>query len=442
MMMCIREGEDNMYYFIGIKGAGMSALAVILKQLGNDVCGSDLDKHFFTEEELIKNNIPMYVYNKDNITNLDKNYTIIRGASIKDNHEELVEARNLGFKILEYNEMLGIMTEDFKTICVAGCHGKTTTTNMVALAFKNQGINYLIGDGTGSALVDNRYFALEACEYQRHFLAYHPYYAIITNIDLDHVDYYKNIDDIIDAFTEYSNNASYMVIANGDDENVRKIKFKKDVVYYGLNDNNDVRATNIVYNSDGISFDINCYGHFDLPIFGEGQLMDAIAVITLCYLEKLDYKEVHNNLKEFVGAKRRFTEKVVGNNIIIDDYAHHPKEVDTTISAIKQKYPDKKIVIIFQPHTYSRTKEFASELVNVFNKVDATYLLDIHPAREKQEDYPGITSEMIINNLDNGYHINLNEASKLSKYDNTVFAFMSPNDIDEIEEDLIELLKK
>ena len=431
-----------MYYFIGIKGAGMSALAVILKQLGNDVCGSDLDKHFFTEEELIKNNIPMYVYNKDNITNLDKNYTIIRGASIKDNHEELVEARNLGFKILEYNEMLGIMTEDFKTICVAGCHGKTTTTNMVALAFKNQGINYLIGDGTGSALVDNRYFALEACEYQRHFLAYHPYYAIITNIDLDHVDYYKNIDDIIDAFTEYSNNASYMVIANGDDENVRKIKFKKDVVYYGLNDNNDVRATNIVYNSDGISFDINCYGHFDLPIFGEGQLMDAIAVITLCYLEKLDYKEVHNNLKEFVGAKRRFTEKVVGNNIIIDDYAHHPKEVDTTISAIKQKYPDKKIVIIFQPHTYSRTKEFASELVNVFNKVDATYLLDIHPAREKQEDYPGITSEMIINNLDNGYHINLNEASKLSKYDNTVFAFMSPNDIDEIEEDLIELLKK
>ena len=198
-----------MYYFIGIKGAGMSALAVILKQLGNTVVGSDLDKHFFTEEELVKNNIPMYVYNKDNISNLDKNYTIIKGASIKEDHEELVEAKKLGFKILEYNEMLGIMTSDFKTICVAGCHGKTTTTNMLALALKNQGVNYLIGDGSGSALSDNRYFALEACEYQRHFLAYHPYYAIITNIDLDHVDYYKNMDDIIDAFTEYSNNASY-----------------------------------------------------------------------------------------------------------------------------------------------------------------------------------------------------------------------------------------
>ena len=431
-----------MYYFIGIKGAGMSALAVILKQLGNTVCGSDLDKHFFTEEELIKNNIPMYVYNKDNISKLDKNYTIIRGASIKDDHEELVEAVKLGFKIIEYHEMLGILTENFKTICVAGCHGKTTTTNMLALALKNQGVNYLIGDGTGSALADNKYFALEACEYKRHFLAYHPYYAIITNVDLDHVDYYKDIDDIIDAFTDYSNNASYMVIANGDDENVRKIKFKQKVVFYGLNDNNDVRASNIVYNSDGISFDINCYGHFDLPIYGEGQLMDAIAVITLCYMEKIDYREVLNNLKEFVGAKRRFSERVVGNNIIIDDYAHHPKEVETTVMAIKQKYPDKKVVIIFQPHTFTRTKEFAMDLVKVFNEVDASYLLDIHPAREKQEDYPGVTSDMIISKLNNGYHINIDEASKLSKYDNTVFAFMSPNDISKLEDDLIELLKK
>ncbi len=443
MKMNIEEGEeDSMYYFIGIKGAGMSALAVILKQLGNNVSGSDLDKHFFTEEELIKNNIPMYVYNKDNISKLDKNVTIIRGASIKDNHEELVEAKKLGFKIVDYHEMLGILTNDFKTICVAGCHGKTTTTNMLALALRDEGVNYLVGDGTGSALLDNKYFALESCEYQRHFLAYHPYYAIITNIDLDHVDYYKNIDDIIDAFTEYSNNASYMVVANGDDENVRKIKFKQKVVYYGINDNNDVRATNIAYKSDGISFDINCYGHFDLPIYGEGQLMDAIAVITLCYLERIDYKEVHNNLKEFVGAKRRFSERVVGNNVIIDDYAHHPKEVETTIMAIRQKYPNKKIVTIFQPHTFTRTKEFASDLVDAFSKVDASYFLDIHPAREKQEDYPNITSDIIISKLDNGYHININEAFELSKYDNTVFAFMSPNDVSKLENDLIELLKK
>ena len=177
-----------MYYFIGIKGTGMSALAVILKQLGNTVMGSDIDKHFFTEEELIKNNIPFYTYNEDNIK---ENYTIIKGASIKEDNAELIKAKELKLKIYEYNEMVGELTKDFKTICIAGCHGKTTTTNMMSLAFRNQGINYLIGDGTGYADRDNAFFALESCEYQRHFLAYHPYYAVITNIDLDHVDYFK-----------------------------------------------------------------------------------------------------------------------------------------------------------------------------------------------------------------------------------------------------------
>ena len=430
-----------MYYFIGIKGTGMSALAVILKQLDTTVSGSDVDKHFFTEEELIKNNIPFYVYNADNIDKLNKDITIIKGASIKDDNIELVRAKELELKILEYNEMVGILTDNFKTICVAGCHGKTTTTNMLALALRDAGVNYLIGDGTGSALRENQYFALEACEYQRHFLAYHSYYAIITNIDLDHVDYYKDINDVIDAYTSYANNASKMVIANGDDPYTRTMKLKKDVVYYGLGEENDVRASNIEYKSDGISFDVNGYGHFDLPIYGEHQLLDALAVITLCYLERVDYREVYNNLKEFRGAKRRFTEKIVGNNIIIDDYAHHPNEVKATINAIKQKYPDKKIVIIFQPHTYTRTKEFANDLINVFNNADASYILDVHPAREKQEDYPDITSDIIISKLDNGYHINIDESSKLKDYDNTVFAFMSPNDISKLEDDLIKELE-
>ena len=137
-----------MYYLIGIKGTGMSSLAVILKQLGNDVCGSDVDKHFFTESGLIKNNIPFYVYNADNIK---EGYTIIKGASIKDDNEELIKAKELGLKIYEYNEMVGLLTKEFETICVAGCHGKTTTTSMLALALRNRGVNYLIGAGTGSA---------------------------------------------------------------------------------------------------------------------------------------------------------------------------------------------------------------------------------------------------------------------------------------------------
>lgn len=428
-----------MYYFIGIKGSGMSALAVILKQLGHNVSGSDIEKHFFTETGLIENDIPFFGFSESNIK---KGMTIIKGASIKEDNVELIKARELKLEIYEYNEMVGILSRQFKTICVAGCHGKTTTTNMLSVALNTKGVSYLIGDGTGYANKESEYFALESCEYQRHFLAYTPYYAIITNIDLDHVDYFKDIDDVVDAYTSYANNAIKKVIAYGDDPYTRKMKLKKDIIYYGLEDNNDVVAKNVVYHSNGISFDIDNYGHFDLPLYGKHQLLDCLAVITVCMEENLDFEEVSNNLKNFKGAKRRFTEKQVGNNIIIDDYAHHPNEVKATIEAIRQKYQDKKLVIIFQPHTFSRTKEFANTLVDVFNMADSAYLLDIHPAREREEDYPNITSNMIIEKLNNGYHLNMDEASKLSSYDNTVFAFMSPNDISKLESDLEELLNK
>lgn len=427
-----------MYYFIGIKGAGMSALAVIMKKLGNIVSGSDIGKHFFTEEGLIQNNIPFYEYNENNIK---EDYIIIKGASIKEDNVELIKAKELSLKIYEYNEMVAELTKQFKTICIAGCHGKTTTTNMFSLALKDRGVSYLIGDGTGTANIDDKYFALESCEYKRHFLLYQPYYAVITNIDLDHVDYYKDMSDIIDAYTSYANNATKKIIAYGDDPYTRKMKVNKPIIFFGTEENNDVRAINIEYKESGISFDVENYGHFDLPLYGKHQLLDALAVISVCIEEKIPKEEVEGNLKNFTGAKRRFTETIVGNNILIDDYAHHPNEVNATIEAIKQKYPDKKIVIIFQPHTFTRTKEFYKDLITVFNKADASFILDIHPARERQEDYPEITSNLIIDEVNNGYHINLDEADKLLKYDNTVFAFMSPNDISKLEKDLETKLK-
>ncbi len=428
-----------MYYFIGIKGAGMSALAVILKQLGHEVMGSDVEKHFFTESELIYNHITILKYDEKNI---HEQMTIIKGASIKEDNVEVRKARELGLEILEYNEMVGKLSEKFKTICVAGCHGKTTTTNLLSLAFQNHKIAYLIGDGTGSAKAEDVYFALESCEYQRHFLAYHPYIAIITNIDLDHVDYFKDIYDVVDAYTSYANKASSLIVAYGEDPYTRKMKVERPIKFYGLEENDDVQAKNVVFHQTGISFDIDNYGHFDLPLFGKHQLLDVLAVLTVCIEENLPYEEVYTNLKKFVGARRRFTEKKVGENIIIDDYAHHPNEVKATIEAIRQKYPNKKLIIIFQPHTFTRTKEFANDLVKLFKEVDASYLLEIHPARERQEDYPDVTSEMITSQLENSYLIGLNDAEKLSQYDNAVFAFMSPNDISKLEEDLEELLKK
>ena len=432
-----------MYHFVGIKGAGMSSLAQIMKKLGYDVQGSDIDKHFFTEQGLIENNIKFFPYSEDNIK---ENMKIVKGESIKDDNIEIVKAKELGLDIYSYVEMVGKLTKKFKTICIAGCHGKTTTTSMASLVLNNiKGANYLIGDGTGYANESNEFFILESCEYKRHFLEYSPYYAIITNIDLDHVDYYKDIDDVIDAYREFANKASKMVIACGDDSYTHSLDINPPIFYYGIDDDNDIKAININYKEDGTSFEVevegNYYGFFDLPIYGKHMLLDALAVIAVCYYERIEAKEVSKILKTFKGAKRRFSQTKVNDSIIIDDYAHHPNEVKATIKAIKQKYPNKKIVAVFQPHTFTRTKEFASDLVKVFSGVDKAFIMDIHPARERQEDYPDVTSNIIIDELENGYHINIDEANKLYEEKDAVYVFMSPNDISKLEKDLIEMLK-
>lgn len=433
-----------MYHFVGIKGTGMSSLAQIMNELGYEVNGSDIEKHFFTEEGLIARNIEITTYDESNIK---EGMIIIKGASIKDDNPEIVKAEELGLKIYTYNEFLGKLTEKFKSICIAGCHGKTTTTAMASLVLNEiKGVNYLIGDGTGYAHEGNEFFILESCEYKRHFLSYHPYYAVITNIDLDHVDYYKDIDDVIDAYREFANSAEKMVIACGDDPYTHTLEINPPIFYYGLDEDNDIKAINVNYKEDGTSFEVevegNYYGFFDLPIYGKHQLLDALAVISICYYERMDAKEVNKIFKTFKGAKRRFTETVVGESVVIDDYAHHPNEMKSTLKAIAQKYPKKKVVAIFQPHTFSRTDEFKEEFAKVLNMADKSFVMDIHPAREAQEDYPGVTSDLIIDNLENGDHINIDEADKLYEEKDAVFVFMSPNDIKSLEEDLIKKLEE
>lgn len=433
-----------MYHFVGIKGTGMSSLAQIMNELGYEVNGSDIEKHFFTEEGLIARNIEITTYDASNIK---EGMIIIKGASIKDDNPEIVKAEELNLKIYTYNEFLGKLTEKFKSICIAGCHGKTTTTAMASLVLNEiKGVNYLIGDGTGYAHEGNEFFILESCEYKRHFLSYHPYYAVITNIDLDHVDYYKDIDDVIDAYREFANSAEKMVIACGDDPYTHTLEINPPIFYYGLDEDNDIKAINVNYKEEGTSFEVevegNYYGFFDLPIYGKHQLLDALAVISICYYERIDAKEVNKIFKTFKGAKRRFTETVVGDSVVIDDYAHHPNEMKSTLKAIAQKYPKKKVVAIFQPHTFSRTDEFKEEFVKVLNMADKAFVMDIHPAREAQEDYPGVTSDLIIDNLENGEHINIDEADKLYNEKDAVFVFMSPNDIKSLEEDLIKKLEE
>lgn len=431
-----------MYYLIGIKGTGMSALAQILFDLGYEVMGSDKPDHFFTEKPLIERGIKILPFNKDNIK---EDMFIVQGNAFSDTHEEVVRAKELNLKIYTYQEMVGKLTKMFNTITVAGCHGKTTTSAMLSHVLNNiVGANYLIGDGSGYAIKENNYFVLEACEYKRHFLSYTPQYAIITNIELDHIDYYKDIDDYIDAFREYANNAEKMVIACGDDQYTHMLEPKKPIFFYGLNEDNDIVARDVNYTNEGTSFDVyvedNYYGHFDLPLFGKHMLLNSLAVIGVCYYERLDAKEVSKNLKTFKGAKRRFKEKVIGDIVTIDDYAHHPTEVKVTIKGARQKYPDKEIVAILKTHTLSRTKEMANEFAEALKLADKAYIMDVGVDRE-EVGYDDVTYKIIQEKVPGCEYMSLALVDKLLKHKNAVMLFMSSKDIYVLQEKYEKLLE-
>ncbi|MDD3392402.1 MAG: cyanophycin synthetase, partial [Bacilli bacterium] len=284
------------------------------------------------------------------------------------------------------------------------------------------------------------WFMLEACEYYRHFLNYESEYAIITNIELDHVDYYKNIDDLIDAYQSYANKAKKMIIACGDDPYTHSLEVNDPIFFYGIGEDNDIIAKEIEYKDSGMEFEVyvegNYYGFFSLPFYGKHMLLNSLAVISICYYERIEAKVVSKFLKTFKGAKRRFAEHKIGNVVTVDDYAHHPTEVKATIKAAKQKYPDKEIIAVFEPHTFSRTQHFYEDLSEALNLADKAYILDIYNAREKQEDYPSVTSDLIIDRLNNGSHIRMDEVDKLLAYDNAVILFMSPKEIYELKHDL------
>ncbi len=426
-----------MYHFIGIKGSGMSSLAIIMKNLGYNVQGSDYEKHYFTEENLIKNNIKILNFNEENIKD---NMIIIKGNTFNEENIEVKEAIKKNLKIYTYQEMVDIITKNYNLIAVSGCHGKTTTSSMLSHVLNS---NYLIGDGSGY-INNSDYFVLEACEYKRHFLKYNPKTIIITNIDLDHVDYYKDIKDIIKAYQEFSNKAK-TIIACGDNTYTKQIKHNN-LYYYGTEENNYFQGKNIEYKETGITFDLYInkeYKYkFNLPFYGKHMLLNSLAVISTCYLNNIELNKIEERLKTFKGAKRRFKETKVLDNIIIDDYAHHPNEIKSLIEGAKQKYKNKQIIGIFEPHTFSRTKEFYKQISEELNKIDYSYIMDIYPSREKQKDYKGITSNLIIKNLNNGEHLKKEEINKLLKHHNSVLLFMSPNDLTNLERLYIEEYKK
>lgn len=436
----------NKYYLVGIKGSGMSSLAVILNDLGHQVVGYDDDsKPKYTEELLKKNNIPIY-YNSGYILTDE---TVIYSPAFKLEHPELMRAKKKGLNILIYNKMLGELTKIFNTTAICGCHGKTTTTALLSQTINQLSnypkTNYLIGDGTGYADPNNKDFVIEACEYQRHFLDYYPNNTIITNIELDHVDYYNDLNDIISAYQSFVNQTKDLVIACGDDNNIKKLNFKHKVIYYGFNDNNDVIAKNINLTETGSTFD--CYINnefihsFELKIFGKHMILNALAVISLLIEKNVNPDEIATAINLFQGAKRRFTVHNFDKIITINDYAHHHTEIKVTIDSARQKYPDKEIVAIYLPNTYSRTKDFYHEEALALNLADKVYLMDIKADREFQSDYPQISSDLILNELNNGEKISLDTVEKLLIHNNSVLIFMSCTSIYQILEKYEDLLK-
>lgn len=432
------------YYCLGIKGAGMSTLANILYDLGNDVEGyDDVKEHKFTQEGLDKRNIKIYY---DNTHPLEKDRIVTYSVALNQNHKELQRVRENGLRIVKYNEILGNLTEMFDTVCVSGTHGKTTTSTLITHILDSvYKVNYFIGDGTGYAKKDNKIFVIESDEFNRHFLAYHPSYTVITNIELEHTEIYKDIDDIIQTFETFANKTKNVIVACGDNENIRKINFNKKVIYYGFDEKNDVYAKNIVLNEEGAEFDLymhqELFGHFMLPLFGKHMVLNAMAAIIICTLYNVDKEKIKEALRNFKNAKRRFAEEKINDTIIIDDYAHHPTEIKATLEAAKQKYPNKKLVAVFKPNTYSRTEKFYKEFAESLNIADKTYLTEIDCNRERKEDYNGVTSKEIFDLLKNGEMLSEENTYILEKEKGNVVCFMSCASIAHLKESFENLIK-
>ena len=423
-----------MYYFIGIKGSGMASLAIMLKGLGYEVKGSDLDKHFFTEDLLIKNNIEILNFNKDNIKD---NYTVIIGNAFLEDFEEVVASRNnKTCKCYRYHEFLGELMKDYISVSIAGSHGKTTTTTMaktVLSKFKNTA--YLIGDGQGYLSKDSEYICVESDEFRNHFLAYYPNYAIITNIEIDHVDFFKNEEEYFMAYQNFVHNVKDAIFYYGEDEYCKKLSFDDKAHFsFGLKEDDDYYASSLIENKDGCFFDLYFKGEkkgtYHLPFVGRHMLIDALGVISLADYLGFDHKLVNEALNCFEGPKRRYVIEEYKDSIFIDDYAHHPTEVKVTLQATKLRYPDSKIVAIFKPHRASRVLHFANEFKNALLLADKIYLLDFTSIDDKQDG-----TDIDINYLAKmieGSHV-LSEdkqgAKILAREGKAVYVFMSSKDI-------------
>ncbi|QWQ38696.1 UDP-N-acetylmuramate--L-alanine ligase [Gemella sp. zg-570] len=431
------------FHLIGIKGSGMSPLAQILHDMGYYVQGSDIETYFFTQKKLEDRNIKILAYSEKNI---EEGLTIILGNAFNEEHIEYVRAKELGLTTYTYSEFLGKIADKIKSIAITGAHGKTTTTTMASTIFKNvKDISYLIGDGTGLGKKNSDLFIFEACEYYRHFLHYRPNYAIVTNVDFDHPDYFKDESDVLDAFQSFVNQVRDAVVYCGDDLLASKLKsYSAQMISYGFKDSNDYQVRNLETSEETSKFDVykhgEFFGKFVMRVFGLHEISNALAVIAMADINGIPLEKMQEAAKNYKNAQRRFIEYKFKNNIIVDDYAHHPREIEATINTARRKYKDKNVVAIFQPHTFTRTEAFLDGFAQSLRKADDVYLYPIFASA--RETSGNVSIEDLRKVVDENAKVIRGEEdfSTLSKLENSVILFMGAGDINKYQQKFLKSL--
>lgn len=404
--------KNKTIHFIGIGGCGMSAIAKILLEQGYKVSGSDL-KETITTIRLRDYGATIYIGHQ--AAHLRHAHIIVYSSAIPKDNPELATARHEKMVIYHRSDMLNfLMQSHTKRIAVTGTHGKTTTTSLInrILQYAQKKPTYVIGGemqdyGDNAALGDQEYFVCEADESDGSFLQLCPNIAVINNIEAEHMDYFKRFDNVIRHFKQLTDNVfqnNGYIIANADDPHIAKLMQtyqKERVFYYSIQAESDLMAKEIKYNDQGVKFNVfyhgKDHGEVYLQIFGIHNVYNALAAIRLGLEEGLTLDNIKQGLYHFHGAKRRFHLIGEQNQIkIYDDYGHHPTEIKVTLEAIKQSFPN-RLICIFQPHRYTRTRDLLEQFPDAFMHADRTIITEVYSANEKA--IKGISGELIVEKM-------------------------------------------
>jgi len=412
-------------HFVGIGGIGLSGLAQIFNEQGKIISGSDICESHLTErmrEKGIKIDIG---HSEANISSAVTK--VIYSSAVPKSNPELEKAKKMGIPVVTFAEAIGGFTKDMFTIAVCGTHGKTTVTSMAALSLVAGDKDPMVIVGASIKELNNDnyrlghgdYLLVEACEYKRNFLNYSPNIIVLTNIEVEHLDYYKNLDDYKSAFKEFIAKLSKngYLIANVGDENVRDIL--KDYSGNLITFTSDESNADWLLRGNKIEKAGEFIGEFDLSIPGDFNMTNALAVLALGQLLHIDRGETISTLNKFTGAWRRF--ELIGefNDImLISDYAHHPTAIFNTIKATKEKYIGKKLACIFQPHQYNRTKNFLSDFAEAFRGADVVIVPNIYKVRDTQEDINSVSAKDLVDliNKKGVKSYNLKTYEQIKKY--------------------------